>query len=1018
MFTPTSGGTVMRIRCGMLSRVATLFAVAAIGIISFVPLVQGTAAAASSSTLQGKGSVDEAWLAGANPGDRITLMQHNSSVSNVANPGTADSLGSLIIRNLTPGPGYRWVDNTTTQQTSTFSVLAPGVNPATDSTLYTGQPLHQGLNYITMRDGIQLAATVRYPYGGTCSTASPCPTVIEYSGYNVAGPTDPIPGILAQALHTPCANCGDPNLLPDTATAVGSVLARVSGFATVSLQMRGTGCSAGAFDLFGYPSDYDAYDAVEIVAHQSWAAHHKVGMVGISFSGLSEFPSAGTDPPDLAAIAPMSPTDDLFSTGYPGGIYNDGFAASWIAARIDDAQGAASYRNGQLIQRSPTPIANVGQPWTYYEIDAELASSGGTSSPCLANQALHNQSESLASLVGPQLVAPGTGPGRQPSLFDQRSMREWASHVKVPIFVSGALQDEQTGPQWPALIDAVPKSTPLYSNMVNGGHIDSTDPQTISRWLEFLDIYVANEVPTAPSALASAVLDGFTGFASGVSAQAPLPAIRFTGDTNVAAARADFAAQTPLVRVLFDNGAGSAGPGDIQSTYSADFSSWPPAGTVESLYLGRKGTLKPTAPTQQKSATFTLDPSARPATSLPASGNAWAANPGWDWTTVPATDGIAFETTPFTTATTIVGPATLDLWIKSDTSVEDFQATITEVRPSAAQEEYVTSGFLRSSNQVDLSDSTPLFTDPSYLGSDARNLSASDYTLVKIPIDPVVHTFRPGTELRVVISAPGGDRPIWEFATLDHGQSAKVGVGGVTASALVVNVVPGVAATPILPACGSLRGEPCRAYQAESNQPGSLTSMLTPSDGATLSGGQLLDAGAAPATTAEVDFTASGGPDKHMVISGSTLTYYGWIGTWDTATVPNGVYTLRSVAHETNGGIGHSAPITVTVANSPLATSVLVPSTGATLHAGSVLDAGTTGTPPATGVTFELSGGALTDTVVGTATPTIYGWISSMDTADVPPGTYTLQSVATDATGTATSPGITVTVAGNAVVPP
>ena len=133
------------------------------------------------------------------------------------------------------------------------------------------------------------------------------------------------------------------------------MLARVSGFATVSLQMRGTGCSGGAFDLFGYPSDYDAYDAVEIVAHQSWVANHKVGMVGISYSGLSQFPSAGTDPPGLAAIAPMSPTDDLFSTGYPGGIYNDGFAASWIAARIDDAKAAASYRDGQLIQRSADP---------------------------------------------------------------------------------------------------------------------------------------------------------------------------------------------------------------------------------------------------------------------------------------------------------------------------------------------------------------------------------------------------------------------------------------------------------------------------------------------------------------------------------------------------------------------------------------------------------------------------------------------------------------------------------------
>ena len=210
------------------------------------------------------------------------------------------------------------------------------------------------------------------------------------------------------------ANCGDANLLPDSATDVGAVVARVAGFATVSLQMRGTGCSGGAFDLFGYPSDYDAYDAIEVVAHQPWVAHHKVGMVGISYSGLSQLPSAGTDPPGLAAIAPMSPTDDLFSTGYPGGIYNNGFAAEWIGERIDDAKPAAMLSDGTLHQLSTSPVHNVAQPWTYYEIDAELAASGGSSSTCLANQALHAQSEDLEGLVGPQMVAKGAGRGRDP----------------------------------------------------------------------------------------------------------------------------------------------------------------------------------------------------------------------------------------------------------------------------------------------------------------------------------------------------------------------------------------------------------------------------------------------------------------------------------------------------------------------------------------------------------------------------------------------------------------------------
>ena len=802
---------------------AALVAVAGV-CISLIPLPPGpgtgTAGALVVTGLRAGGSVDEAWLIGTRPNDRIVLVQHGAAVRNPANPGRTDSLGALIIRNLSPGPGYSWLDRTSGQRTATFAVLAPGVNPATDSPLYTQQPMHDGLNYIAMRDGIALAATVRYPYGTTCSAASPCPTVIEYSGYNVAGPTDPIPSLIDGTLGVPCTNCGDPNLLPDSATDVGAVVARLSGFATVSLQMRGTGCSGGAFDLFGYPSDYDAYDAIEIVAHQPWVANHKVGMVGISYSGLSQFPAAGTDPPGLAAIAPASPTDDLFSTGYPGGIYNDGFAAEWVDARIDDAKAAATYRDGRLTRISATPVSDVGQPWTYYEIDAELAATGGTSSTCLANQALHDQSRDLAGLVGPQMVAPGNdSPGRDPSLFDRRSMVDWAAHIEVPVFVSGALQDEQTGPQWPALIDAIPKTTPVFANMVNGGHIDSLDPQTISRWLEFLDIYVANKVPTAPSALDALVLDKFAATASSqVSAEAPLPAIRFTDAPTVAAARAEFAAQTPLVRVFFDNGAGSAGPGEIESTYSADFPSWPPPGTVTRLFFGADGSLASHRLPTSSSASFTLDPAARPRTSLPAGGNPWAADPDWDWTPVPSPDGIAFQTAPFTTATTIVGPATVDLWVKAPAPVEDFQATITEVRPQAGQEEYITSGFLRSSNQVDAPRSTPLYTDPTYLPAGTRDLSPDRYALVKIPVDPIVHTFRPGTELRVVLSAPGGDRPVWTFATLDDGQKATVGVGGPVASSLTVDEVSGVDATPTLPVCGSLRGEPCRAYVAESNQ--------------------------------------------------------------------------------------------------------------------------------------------------------------------------------------------------------
>ena len=65
------------------------------------------------SVLRGNGSVDEAWLTGAAPGDRITLLRDGAPVANPDNPGTADSLGSLIIRDLAAGAGYAWSDTTT-----------------------------------------------------------------------------------------------------------------------------------------------------------------------------------------------------------------------------------------------------------------------------------------------------------------------------------------------------------------------------------------------------------------------------------------------------------------------------------------------------------------------------------------------------------------------------------------------------------------------------------------------------------------------------------------------------------------------------------------------------------------------------------------------------------------------------------------------------------------------------------------------------------------------------------------
>jgi hypothetical protein len=74
--------------------------------------------------------------------------------------------------------------------------------------------------------------------------------------------------------------------------------------------------------------------------------------------------------------------------------------------------------------------------------------------------------------------------------------------------------------------------------------------------------------------------------------------------------------------------------------------------------------------------------------------------------------------------------------------------------------------------------------------------------------------------LRIVISAPGGDRPSWTFDTPATVGAVRdtVALGGRQGSSLVVNVVGGVVPASAIPACGALRGEPCRAYARLGNQ--------------------------------------------------------------------------------------------------------------------------------------------------------------------------------------------------------
>jgi pimeloyl-ACP methyl ester carboxylesterase len=101
------------------------------------------------------------------------------------------------------------------------------------------------------------------------------------------------------------------------------------GYALLGVSVRGTGCSQGKFDPFDHTMGEDGYDAVEWAARQPWS-DGKVGMIGVSFGGITQLLTAGQQPPHLRAIAASSATSDLYrDVAYPGGILEYDFTFAW-----------------------------------------------------------------------------------------------------------------------------------------------------------------------------------------------------------------------------------------------------------------------------------------------------------------------------------------------------------------------------------------------------------------------------------------------------------------------------------------------------------------------------------------------------------------------------------------------------------------------------------------------------------------------------------------------------------------
>ena len=157
------------------------------------------------------------------------------------------------------------------------------------------------VEYATMRDGTRLATEVYRPAG-----EGRHPVVLQRTPYNRNG----------AATDTGCAN---PTFVD---------FAR-NGYVALNQDVRGIYRSDGAFHPM-QQEVHDGYDAVEWAAAQPWSSS-KIGMIGGSYVGLTQWQPATRMPPHLAAIAPAITASDYHDHWtYVNAVFDLWFAQSWI----------------------------------------------------------------------------------------------------------------------------------------------------------------------------------------------------------------------------------------------------------------------------------------------------------------------------------------------------------------------------------------------------------------------------------------------------------------------------------------------------------------------------------------------------------------------------------------------------------------------------------------------------------------------------------------------------------------
>lgn len=741
-------------------------------------------------------------------GDRLTL----------GDLGVTDGLkglGGLVLRQLDPGR-YTLVLGAAGETGSSGSarvevpvtVLDPAVLPEDFDARVRGQRLDPGHGYVEVRDGATLSCFVALPDPDHWGPG-PYPALVQYSGYYDSRPGF-VSGRAADDVHL------------NTEANVALLL----GYAVVGVAQRGTGGSEGSFLLFEDIHGTDGYDVVEAVAAQSWAAggpdgRPAVGMIGRSMPGYTQLLTASFAPPSLAAITPAAVGGrPVGSAGRPGGIPNTAMARGIAGWQIDPVEPI----RGEPQLQPPRYRPGGWDDW----VPARIAGGDAT---CERNQLLRGQN--VDAVPGWTSLEHEEG-----GMLAHADAERWVGTVRLPALLLGSWQDQLSGPWFADLVTRFPSDADLRVFAFNGAHEETRLPLALGAAMDFLALHLRGEPPRW-TIEAQDYLDEVLrpNYPEGL----PVREDRFEG-LDHAVAMAAFEARPRFV-IAFDNGAAPGRPpGYPYAAFEVGFDEWPPAEAEgRRWFLAAGNELCADAPADGGERSFRYVPEARPRM---AAGDGFDANspqPSYDWRAVPEGVGLQLATDPFDESVLVVGPSSLDLWLRSNAEDLDLEVVLSEVRPDS-WETYLQAGWLRvSCRHLDPAWTTELHPRLSYRASEARGLPPDTDTLVRVPIGWVGHHLRAGSRLGITIGAAGGNQVAWDLDALHPtGRTADgreivvhVATGGPHASSLVVPIVDTwhcLDGAPVaeLPPIGALRLQPSRPWGPAAPSVGAQEASATP----------------------------------------------------------------------------------------------------------------------------------------------------------------------------------------------